>query len=934
MFPNAHIASRARWGVSRVENRESNRAVVSMLAMLAFALGAIGLLGWVFDWEWARQILPGLSTMKATTAIAILLGASGVLLQARWSGGRRGGGANLSRVAGAAMALLGAATLVQEFASIDLGIDELFFFDEASRLAGLAPGRMSQGTALCAFLIGTSLALPVRRVWARRVAGALTGLSGLVALIALATYAYGVTDLYSVALYRTLALHTALAFALLAGSLLLLNHSGGLRAAAAGDGGAAILSRRYAPVAIFAPLLLGGLIVRSDNLLVQGPAFAAAMVATLSAVIGLLLVVRAILWVGRAEEELRDSEESLRATLRSVGEAMIATDGEGRVTRLNPVATRLTGWAEADAIGRDAKDVFRLIDEATRRPLSSPIDEVLRTGEAVSLPNRVLFVARDGREVPIADSCAPIRGLDGSSSGVILMFRNTTKEREAERAIGRERERFKLLLEATPDAMLISDADGTIQVTNTQAELTFGYPHRELLGAQIETLLPQVPSVDAAAGGRQDSSGWAGQEFVAVRCDGSGFPADLSLSTAEFDGVTWVLTAVRDVTARRKLEEQLRHAQRMDAIGRLAGGIAHDFNNLITVIMSFSTFAKEDIVESPARAHEDLDQIIEAARRASGLTAQLLAFSRRQVIDPKSLDLNVLVESMDRLLRRVLGEDVELVTLVAPEPLVVRTDATSFEQILVNLATNARDAMPTGGRLSIELSRVELSREYAEEHADVVAGTYAKLDVSDTGTGMPPEVCARVFEPFFTTKEQGKGIGLGLAMCYGIVRQLGGHIWVYSELGHGTTFKMYFPCESAGSVGLAEAPMEESPGGTETVLLVEDEPAVRELATRSLRDRGYEVLVAESGEVALELCGRHAGAIHLLLTDVVMPMMSGQQVVEKVAELRPATKVLFMSGWTDTAVVRHGVLQPGTPFLQKPFMPSALLRKVRAVLDG
>ncbi|MEZ4266889.1 MAG: PAS domain S-box protein [Myxococcota bacterium] len=917
-----------------VDEQKAKLTVPAGLAAVAFALGSLGLLGWCFDLDWAKSILPGLSTMKANTALAIVFGASGILLQIFYARDSRAWLANLSRVAGGLAAVLGAAALAAEFTALDLGLDELLFRDEASRAAGLAPGRMSQGTALCCVFIGTTLVVQARGTWRRRLALTLTVLTGVLVLVAIATYGYGVADLYSVALYRTLALHTAVAFALLALALLLVNHGKGLAEATMGSGGAAVLCKRYLPVALFAPLLLGGLIVHDDELLAHGPAFAAALVATLSAVLGLVLAVRAVQLVGNAEQVLRTSEASLRATLRSVGDAMVATDADGCVTRFNPVAEALTGWTEREAIGRRASEILSLIDEDTRAPVVSPIERVLRTGVAASLPSDTLLVARDGREIPIADSCAPIRGLDGASSGAILMFRDISKEHEAERTIRRERERFRILLEATPDAMLISNAAGEIEATNTQAEAKFGYARGELVGATVETLLPGSGAHSDAARARQDASLWAGREFVAVTRDGTEFPADISLSTAEFDGASWVLTSVRDVTARRKLEEQLRHAQRMDAIGRLAGGIAHDFNNLITVIMSFSTFAKQDLLESPARAADDLDQIIEAAERASGLTAQLLAFSRRQVINPRLLDLNELVVSMDRLLRRVLGEDVELVTLPSPEPLVVRTDATSFEQILVNLATNARDAMPTGGRLSIELSRVELGAEYAATHPEVSPGTYVKLDVSDTGTGIPPEVAERIFEPFFTTKEQGKGIGLGLAMCYGIVRQLGGHIWVYSELGHGTAFKIYFPSESATADPVVDAMADGSLDGSETILLVEDEPAVRALATRSLQDRGYEVLVADSGEAALSICAAHEGPIHLLLTDVVMPMMSGRQVVERVSEARPGTKVLFMSGWTDNAVVRHGVLEPGTHFLQKPFMPSELLRKVRAVLEA
>ena len=392
-------------------------------------------------------------------------------------------------------------------------------------------------------------------------------------------------------------------------------------------------------------------------------------------------------------------------------------------------------------------------------------------------------------------------------------------------------------------------------------------------------------------------------------------------------------TFVRDVTEQRRLQRELVQAQKMEAVGRLAGGIAHDFNNLLTAILGSAELALETL-PAGAPEREEVDEVRKAALRAADLTRQLLAFSRQQVIVPKVLNPNDVVGGMDKMLRRLLGEDVELRAALASDLGVVKVDPSQLEQVVLNLAVNARDAMPDGGTLTIETQNIELDQQYVQGHLSAQPGPYVMLAVSDTGVGMDAGTQARIFEPFFTTKEKGRGTGLGLATVYGIVKQSGGWIWVYSEPGHGTTFKVYFPRVAAvAAPATASVAPPTSVRGSETILVVEDDETIRNLVLKVLKGNGYTVLAAANGDEAERVAGQHRGRIHLLITDVVLPGLSGPEVARRLVTTRTDTRVLYLSGYTNDAVLRRGVLEAGVAFLQKPFTPGVLGRKIREVLD-
>ncbi len=513
--------------------------------------------------------------------------------------------------------------------------------------------------------------------------------------------------------------------------------------------------------------------------------------------------------------------------------------------------------------------------------------------------------------------------------------------RRSEEARRASEVRFSRLSDSGIVGIVVGDLHGNIIEANDAFLRIVGYSRADLEAKIVrwrELTAPESRAITQRGLVELEATGVArpyAKEYI--RKDGTRI--SVLVGIAMLQG-THSIAFILDLTAQKQAEAalerseaQLRQAQKMEAVGRLAGGVAHDFNNLLSVILSYSSIVSESLQPGdPLR--EDVEEIGKAGMRAAELTRQLLTFSRQEVVEPKVLVLNDVIANMDKMLQRILGEDVDLVSLRDAELGRIRADPSSIEQVIMNLAVNSRDAMPTGGKLTIETRNVVLDEDHAAEHLDIVPGRYVMLAFSDTGTGMDQATQHHIFEPFFTTKEKGKGTGLGLSTVFGIVRQCKGSIWVYSELGHGTTFKIYLPRVDAELDD--DAPFVELPkrGGSETILLVEDDDQIRSVARVILANLGYRVLEACNAGEALLKSEQHSGAIDLLLTDVVMPQMSGPELAKRLVRDRPDTKILCMSGYTDDALVRHGAIESGIAYLQKPITPDKLARKVRAVLDA
>ena len=514
----------------------------------------------------------------------------------------------------------------------------------------------------------------------------------------------------------------------------------------------------------------------------------------------------------QAESKLRKMERWLAATLNSVGDAVLATDIEGRVTYLNPSAEVLTGWTSFEATGRPVSEIFKTMRGDAHTPVESPVTKVIQGGVVLQLAEGTLLQRKDGTTLPIDDSAAPIRDGDGQIIGVVIIF--------------------------------------------------------------------------------------------------------------------------RDVSIHRRLEQQLREAQKLDGVGRLAGGIAHDFNNLLTVINGNCSMLLKSMASDDPRMAQ-VEMIKEAGDRAAVLTHQLLAFGRRQVLVPKILNLNDVVASMGRLLAGLIGEDIELLTVLEATAVYVKVDPGQIEQVIMNLAVNSRDAMPCGGTLTITTKNIEIYGQEARADHDGIDCPSVMLAVSDTGEGMDADTQSHIYDPFFTTKAVGKGTGLGLSMIYGIVQQSGGRIAFSSEIGNGTTFRIYFPrVTQDGAVSALQPTHTEAAGGSETVLVVEDENIVRKLVRTILESRGYFVLDAPGGDEAFHVCRSHKGPIHVLVTDVVMPKMKGTEVANRLRSIYPEMKVLYVSGYMADMIDQHGALETGIQFLQKPFSPLDLVNRVRELLDS
>jgi two-component system cell cycle sensor histidine kinase/response regulator CckA len=629
-----------------------------------------------------------------------------------------------------------------------------------------------------------------------------------------------------------------------------------------------------------------------------------------------------------SEEALRDSDATLQVFINAIPEPALLLDPGGAVVAANRAMSERLGGDLIDIVGRDA---YGLLPKEIATSRRRQIEDAVRTKKTAVFEDAVRGRSYINYLYPVLDS-------SGAVTRVAIFALDITDRKEAEEAVQRSEEQYRTLVDGVKDVIFALSPEAVVTALNPAFEEITGWTREEWLGKPFVGLLHPDDVRTARALIETVLRGESrGEVRLRVRTRGGEhrigeFRANVQRRDGEPVGIYGI---VRDITDRVRLEDQLRQAQKMEAVGRLAGGVAHDFNNILTAISSYSELLLADLArEDPRRA--DVEEIRKATERAAALTRQLLAFSRRQVLQLKVVDLNAVISGAEKLLRRLIGEDIALVTRLDRALHPVRADAGQLEQVIMNLAVNARYAMEKGGTLTLETGNVEFTAsEQTAEQSIVAPGRYALLTVSDTGTGMDAETKRHIFEPFFTTRERGRGTGLGLATVYGIVQQSRGFIWVDSEPGRGAVFRIYFPAatEAAAAAESPASPAAQPGAGTETILVVEDEDAVRAVACASLRRQGYTVLEAPNARAALEVLAEFSDRIELLLTDVVMPGLSGPALADRLATLRPDTRVLFMSGYTDDAIVRHGILEPGLNFLQKPFTPDILAQKVRQVLD-
>ncbi len=631
----------------------------------------------------------------------------------------------------------------------------------------------------------------------------------------------------------------------------------------------------------------------------------------------------------QAEAAVRDSEAFLNTVIENIPHMIFVKDAkELRFMKFNKAGQELLGYSLAELAGKNDYDFVpkEMADHFTEQDR-----KVLRGQEVVDIPEDKVQTRDKGerilhtKKIPIFDKAGQLLYLLGISEDI-------TERKQAEEKL----KLFRLLIERSNDAIEVVDsATGRFLDANESGCRALGYTRDELLSLTVFDLMPEVNrALFDATNAQIKRAGHATLETLRRRKDGMTYPVEVSLSSVTLDR-EYTVAIVRDITERRKLEAQFRQAQKMEAIGQLAGGVAHDFNNILGVIIGYGDLIAEDLEpDSPLRKY--VEEIRHAAVRATGLTQQLLVFSRKKKVQLVVLDLNDTVKNLDKMLRRLIGENIEMMVVPGKEIGRIKADTGYIGQVLMNLAVNARDAMPNGGKLTIATDNVTLDENYTRTHTGIIPGDYVMLTVSDTGTGMTKEVKARLFEALFTTKPAGKGTGLGLATCQTIVQQSGGHIDVVSEVGKGTTFKIYFPrVDKPVEVAAGADQTGPLPRGTETLLIVEDEPSVRHLAWKVLETLGYHVLRANNGQDALQMVREHKGSpIRLVVTDVIMPRMGGKVMADWLKTTDPDLKVLFTSGYTDDAIAKHGVLEPGIAFLSKPYTPGILARKVRAMLDN
>ena len=682
------------------------------------------------------------------------------------------------------------------------------------------------------------------------------------------------------------------------------------------------------------PLIFPLLVLLMAAEVAQGQLVVAAVAVLVSLTISYSRLIMTSREQRRSAHALRQQHGLLQSIIEGTTESIFVKDLEGRYIMMNSAGARFLNSTTEDVVG---KDIRAFATPETAQAIMAADREVMESGKTETYKEvghfgnvKRIFLSTKG---PYRDALGNIVGLVGSSVDI------TERERDAQ-TLAESEERFRTIFDGSPIGIAIVRMDGVVLAMNAA--------YRKILDLDAHVSVQHQIFDDLTHPEDQERDAMRYQELVTSVRDHDRLEKryllpnkkivwtelNLFLLRDRQGQARYVIGMANDISERRMLEEQLRQAQRMETIGTLAGGVAHDFNNLLTVIKGYCNLMMDGL-EGQDVLRGQMGHIDRAAEQAASLTRQLLAFSRRQVLQPKVFNVNELVKNADKMLRRLIGENIEIVTVTSPDLGAVRADPGQIESVIMNLAVNARDAMANGGTLTLETANVELDAVYAQQHFGAKPGRYVMLAVSDTGMGMDKATLLHIFEPFFTTKEVGKGTGLGLSTVYGIVKQSEGYIWAYSEPGKGATFKTYLPRVDEPVEAMDVAPKDGATTlGTETILLAEDDPQVRELAREVLEASGYRVLMTDKSLDVPALCKAHEGAIDLLLTDVVMPGLSGSELATKIAEQRPGIKVLFMSGYTDNAVLHHGVPGEEAHFLQKPFTPSKLTSLVREILDN
>jgi two-component system, cell cycle sensor histidine kinase and response regulator CckA len=636
----------------------------------------------------------------------------------------------------------------------------------------------------------------------------------------------------------------------------------------------------------------------------------------------------------KLEEELQRSEERFRLITHTIDEIFYIFDAiSGSALYLSPAFERVWGYPTDKILNREEPFIYPIHPDDLEKVMNwAPL--LRSTKKPVSYEYRV--VRADGSIRYIWDQGYPILGKDGEVQLFVGTGRDVTEWRLAEKALRESQEYLSNLINCIGDPIIVKDRNHKLVLVN-DAFCSFNKMRREdLLGT---TGLEGLDREDSQSLWKDEEAVFiTGEEHLTEDVVINRYGHQHTLMTKKSllrdkDGNLQLVLAIRDISEYKRLEAQFLQSQKMEAIGALAGGVAHDFNNLLNVINGYSELILDDLsLETPMR--QDIEQIREAGQRAASLTSQLLAFGRKQILQPEIIDLNLIITQMSSILRRLIGEDIEFIITTHHGLGMIHADPAKIEQVILNLVVNARDAMPGGGKLTVETLNIDFDESYIKDHPVANPGPYIMLAISDNGVGMDAETQTRIFEPFFTTKAKGKGSGLGLATVYGIVKQSNGFIWVYSEPEKGSTFKVYFPRIEKDRPETSIPQVQDSEyTGSETILVVEDEMAVRTLAIRILKERGYHVLEAPGGSEALRISKEYEGVIHMIVTDVIMPGMSGKAATAQIKIERPDIKVLYISGYTDNAIVHHGILDSNLAFLQKPFSVEGLARKVREVLD-